>query len=126
MKPLFTLIAFAVVVAPLRAAGLEYTPPVTPPPPDPMSLLFRLFGLTVVTLAVCGGLIWVTRKITQPKIGPASDRLVVESSLTLNARASVHIVKADGQTVAVTTDASGIRSIVVLGEKFDALVEEME
>ncbi|QEL13309.1 hypothetical protein [Limnoglobus roseus] len=126
MKPLTTLIVFALLAGPLRAADLDYTPPVTPAPPDPMSLLVRLVGLTALTLAICGGLIWVTRRVTKPKTGPVNDRLVIESSLTLNTWASVHVLKADGQSVAVTTDATGIRSIVVLSEKFEELVGEVE
>lgn len=125
MKPLTTLVALAILAAPLAAADLAYTPPAAPDPPDPMGLLFRLVGLTALTLCVCGGLVWATRRWTAPKAGPANGRLVVESSLALNGRAGVHVLKADGQAVAVTTDATGIRAIVVLSEPFDALVEEM-
>ncbi len=126
MKPLFTLIAFALLAAPAAAAEFPYTPPAAPPPPDPTGLLFRLVALTAGTLAVCGGLIWATRRVTRPAAGPTNDRLVVESSLTLNSRAGVHVLKADGQAVAVTTDATGIRAIVILGEKFDDLVEDVQ
>ena len=84
MKPLGVLIAF-LLAAPLGAADFAYSPPAAPPPPDPLSLLFRLVGLTALTLAICGGLIWLTRRYTRPASGPTNGRLVLESSLTLNA-----------------------------------------
>lgn len=108
----------------LRADEIAYSQPVVPPPPDPTSLFLRLAMLTACTLLVCGGLIWVVRRGTRGTPGPTNNRLVVTGNLVLNGRSSVHLLKADGQDVAVTTDSTGIRSIVVLSAPFDEVLAE--
>jgi hypothetical protein len=119
-----TLLGFLLFASPVAAAGIEYTPPSVPAPPDPASILVRLVGLVAITFAICGGLIWLMRRSTRVAVGPTNRRLVLEGSLTLNGRSSVHILKADGQSVAVTTDATGIRSIVILSEPFEELLND--
>jgi flagellar biogenesis protein FliO len=121
---LLLALAASILAAPLRAEELAYAPPVAPPPPDPTSLLLRLAGLTAFTLAVCGALIWLVRRGTRAAHGPTSDRLVLLGGLPLHGRSSVHLLKVDGQEVAVTTDATGIRSIVVLSAPFDDVLAE--
>lgn len=124
MMPIRILLALFFLTSPVSAAAVEYAPPAAPAPPDPASILMRLVGLVAITLAICGGLIWLVRRSTRTASGPTNGRLVLEGSLTLNGRSSVHILKADGQSVAVTTDATGIRSIVVLNEPFDELLND--
>jgi hypothetical protein len=67
--------------------GLEYTPPTAPAAPDVAGLIFRLFGLTAAMIALCGGVVWLVRRVKQPaaaKGDPA--RLRHEGSLPLDRR----------------------------------------
>ena len=120
------LLVFAVVLAtvsPLfaNAPGLDYTPPAAPAPPDAAALVLRLAALTAGLLAVCGGVVWFARRATRPTNlkGDGGGRLRHEASLALDRRSAVHLVSVDGQTVAVTTDATGLRSVVLLSEPFE-------
>jgi hypothetical protein len=110
------------------AADLDYTPPAAPAPPDMVGLVFRLVGLTLGLLALCGVVLYFARRATQPKglKGDGGGRLVLESSLVLDRRSSLHIIRVDGQTVAVTTDATGLGSMVLLSDPFDAALEDAE
>ncbi len=103
-----------------------YSPPTAPAPPDAMGLLFRLVGLLALTLAICGGILLWARRLNRVAGADAtgSPRLRKKSSVALDARCAVHLVEVDGQTVAVTTDATGVRSMALLSEPMDAM--EME
>jgi hypothetical protein len=120
-----TRLVVAALLLPLLLAAdapaLAYTPPPPPAAADPLGLLLRLVGLTAAALAVCGGLVWLVRKAGRPAATDpgAAGRLVLESSLALDRKCSLHILKVDGQTVAATTDATGLRSLVLLAEPFD-------
>jgi hypothetical protein len=96
--------------------------------PDPANLLLRLIGLTAALLVLCLGVIWWARRSTRliAAKGNASGRIVLEGSLTLDRRSAVHVIRVDGQSVAVTTDASGLRSIVILSEPFEQVLAESE
>ena len=73
----------------------------------------------------CGGVVWFARRAARPTglKGDGGGRLRHEASLALDRRSAVHLVSVDGQTVAVTTDATGLRSVVVLSEPFEAALE---
>lgn len=107
------------------AAGLDYTPPAAPAPPDMVGLVFRLVGLTLGLLALCGVVLYFARRATRPTglKGDGGGRLVHEGSLALDRRSSLHIIRVDGQTVAVTTDATGLGSMVLLSEPFEDALE---
>jgi hypothetical protein len=127
------LLAFALVLlatSPVLAAGtgLDYTPPAAPAPPDAVGLVFRLVGMTLALLVFCGGVLWYARRAMRPTDlkGDGGGRLKHEGSLVLNRRCAVHLLQVDGQAVAVTIDATGLRSIVVLSEPFEAALEEAE
>jgi len=107
------------------AQALEYTPQPAPAPPDAVGLVFRLFALTAAILAVCAGVVWFARRAARPADlkGDGGGRLTHEASLSLDRRSALHLVTVDGQTVAVTTDATGLRSLVLLSEPFDAALE---
>jgi hypothetical protein len=119
------LLALAVTLAvPAAAAadpGLAYTAPAPPAAPDVTGLVSRLVLLTAGLLTVCGVVAWVSRKKSRPAAATGDvGRLRHEGALALDRRCTVHLVRADGQEVAVTTDATGVRSIVVLSEPFEA------
>jgi hypothetical protein len=122
------LLTFALVLAAVpsvSAADLDYTPPAAPGPPDAAGLIFRLVGMTVALLVLCGGILWFARRATRPTglKGDGGGRLKHEGSLVLNRRCAVHLLRVDGQTVAVTIDAGGLRSLVLLSEPFEAALE---
>ena len=54
--------------------------------------------------------------------GPAG-RLALEGSLALDRRSTLHLVRVDGLTVAVTTDATGLRALVLLSEPFGDMLD---
>jgi hypothetical protein len=51
-------------------------------------------------------------------------RIHHEGSLQLDRRSTIHLMRVDGQTIAVTTDGTGLRSVVLLSEAFDPVFEE--
>jgi hypothetical protein len=109
-------------------ADLDYAPPAPPAPPDPVGLVIRLVGLTAGLLVLCGALIWFARRAAKPAglKGDGGGLLRHEGALVLNRQCTVHLIRADGQTVAATTDATGLRSVVVLTEPFDAALAAAE
>lgn len=121
------LLALALVpllAVPVGAADLGYTPPAAPAPPDLAGLVLRLFGLTAALLVVCGCVMWFARRAGRPgDLKNNAGRLQHEGSLVLDRRCALHIVRVDGQAVAVTTDATGLRSLVLLSEPFDDALE---
>jgi hypothetical protein len=123
-RSLLTLLLLLSLAAPARAVptDLDYAPPAPPAPPDPGGLVLRLIGMTLVLFVVCGGVLWFARRAALPRglKGDGGGRLRHEGSLVLDRHCVVHLIRADGQTIAVTTDSTGIRSIVVLSEPFEA------
>jgi hypothetical protein len=117
-----TLAAPAVALA---ASPAEYTPPTAPAPPDAAGLVLRLLGLTALMLGACGAVVWFARRAARPTNlkGDGGGRLRHEASLALDRRSAVHLVSVDGQTVAVTTDATGLRALVLLNEPFESALE---
>lgn len=109
----------------LAAQALEYTPQPAPAPPDAAGLVLRLFALTAALLAVCAGVVWFARRAARPADlkGDGGGRLKHEASLALDRRSALHVVTVDGQTVAVTTDATGLRSLVLLSEPFETALD---
>lgn len=104
----------------------EYTRPTAPPSLDPVGVVLRLVGLTVVTVLVCGGVLWWGRRAGRIKSAAASPstRLQLDGHLTLDTRAKLFLLRADGQQVIVTTDATGLRSIVPLQDRFEAVADD--
>jgi hypothetical protein len=107
------------------AGGLAYTPPSATGALDPGNLLLRLIGMTAGLLTLCAVVIWLTRRANRLTVSATKNdgRLRHEGTLALDRRSGLHMIWADGQTVAVTTDASGLRSIVVLTEPFDQVLD---
>lgn len=135
-RPLFIVIAFLAVVPTAFAADAPagpsaipiYTPPPVPGAPDPFNLLLRLLGLTAGLMVLCIVVLLIARRVQRrPGLEKnAAGRLKHEGTLALDRRSAVHLISVDGQSVAVTTDASGLRSIVVLAEPFEQELQEAE
>jgi hypothetical protein len=100
---------------------LEYAAPVAPAAPDPAGLVLRLVGMTAGLLVLCAGVLWFARRAARPAglKGDGGGRLRHQGSLALGRHGTLHLLLVDGQTVAVTTDATGLRSLVVLSEPFE-------
>lgn len=107
-------------------AGLDYAPPAPPPPPDPVWLVARLVGMTAVLLGLCGLVAWLARRANRGGLTTGADngRMELVGALPLGGRSAVHLIRVDGRAVAVTTDATGVRSVVVLSESFGAALED--
>lgn len=129
MRP-YALASFALFTVALPAfadsSAFPYTPPTAPPAPDLGGVLLRLGGLTVLTLLLCGGVIWWARRAARKRLlAPnTSGRLVLEARLPLDARNAVVLLRADGHPVIVTTDATGLRSIVPVQPSFDTALAD--
>jgi hypothetical protein len=77
--------------------------------------------LVGVLLMLCLGVLWYarnSRKVPTPHTTPSS-LMELQGTLLLDRRAALHMLRVDGHDVAVTTDASGLKSVVVLTEPFD-------
>ncbi len=127
-RMLSALTVLCVASAPLFAGttgGLEYAPPTAPAAPDIGSLVLRLSLMTAVLVGLCMLVLWLARRANRPVGGTVAGggRVKHEGTLALDRTCAVHLLSVDGQTVAVTTDASGLRSMVVLSEPFDAVLD---
>jgi hypothetical protein len=111
------------------AAGdgtLDYTPPPAPAPADPAGLVLRLVLVTAGALAICGVILWMVRRAqrgSSAAVDP-SGRIRHDGSHALDRRSAVHLLRVDGQMVAVTTDGTGLRSMVLLSDSFPTVLEE--
>lgn len=104
--------------------GLEYAPPPPPAPPSAAGLVFKMVALTLLMLCVCGGVLWFARRAGAQPIGTGpAGRMELQGSLALDRRSTLHLVKVDGLTVAVTTDATGLRALVLLSEPFGDMLD---
>ena len=119
-RVLLALAAGLAAAADAPPDDLSYTPPPAPPPPEPAGLVTRLVGVTAATLLVCGGVLWVAKR-GRGGAAPANPGGLLKpvGRLVLGPRTAVHLIEADGHTVAVTVDATGLRSVTLLSEPFD-------
>jgi uncharacterized iron-regulated membrane protein len=118
---LVVLLVAAPVLWAADAPGLQYTPPEAPAAPNPAALVLRLVGLTAALLGLCAVVLWLARRANRhPTAKDAAGRMQHEGTLALDRRCAVHLIRVDGQAVAVTTDATGLRSVVVLTEPFES------
>lgn len=122
MTRTFLALAALLVSAAQAFAGFDYTPPAAPAPPDVGGLVTRLILITLTMVGLCAGVMWFARRANRPAggTGDGGGRLKLEGSLPLDRTCAVHLIAVDGQTVALTTDGTGLRSLVVLSEQFEA------
>ncbi|AWM37263.1 hypothetical protein GobsT_47930 [Gemmata obscuriglobus] len=124
-----TVLALAALLAStahaLAGDGFDYAPPVAPAPPDLGGLVTRLLLLTLALVGLCAGTVWWARRANRPAggAGDGGGHLKLEGSLPLDRTCAVHLIAVDGQTVALTTDGTGLRSLVVLSETFETALE---
>jgi hypothetical protein len=120
------IVASSCVAAAAAQESLSYTPPPEPVAPDPASLLLRLVMVTAGALAICIGILWLIRRTQRGAVGAGNPtgRIHHDGTLTLDRRSALHVLRVDGQTVAVTTDITGLRSITLLSEPFDMHLAE--
>lgn len=120
-------LAFALLLPAAALAvppGFDYTPPAPPAPPSAAGLVFKMVALTALMLCVCGAVLWFARRAGSQSAGPGpAGRMVLEGSLALDRRSTLHLIRVDGLTVAVTTDASGLRAMVLLSEPFGDMLD---
>ncbi|MBY0456087.1 MAG: hypothetical protein K2V38_01985 [Gemmataceae bacterium] len=113
---------------------MDYAPPVAPAAPDLGGLILKLVLMTLALVALCVGVVWFARRANRPVgvtgkgkgDGKGDGRLVLQGTLALDRLSAVHLVAVDGQTVAVTTDASGLRGLVLLSEPFQPALDAAE
>jgi len=104
---------------------LDYTRPTPPASPSFTGHLVRLVGLTVASMAFLVIMIWMTRRRNRiPNQHTSAGRMEHEGTLQLDRRCAVHMIRVDGQSIAITTDATGLRSVVVLSEPFGPVLQE--
>ncbi len=98
-------------------ADLTYNPPPVPETPGAGYLLVRLVLLTGFVLAICVGLLWLSRRLQRSaRPGLKSGELEYVAALPLNARCALHLLKAGPQPVVIGTDLTGIKATLVLPE----------
>lgn len=122
MTRTFLALAALLLSAVPAFAGFDYTPPAAPAPPDVGALVTRLVLITLLMVGLCAGVVWFAKRANRPAggSGDGGGRLKLEGSLPLDRTCAVHLITVDGQTVALTTDGTGLRSLVVLSEQFEA------
>lgn len=110
--------------APASGLNLDYSPK-WPEPPDTGAMLLRLGFGTVVTLGLCVGTIvfgrrWMQRLPTMT----AARKLQIEECLSLGHRASLYLVKIGESRLIAGTDASGLKSLLVLPTAFQDVFDQ--
>jgi hypothetical protein len=103
-----------------------YTPPVAPPPLDPVGALIRLGFMMAITCLVCGaGVLWARRLGQQNRTtGQQNGRMLHEGTLALDRRSAIHAIRVDGQQVIVAIDATGLKSLTLISEPFENVLAE--
>lgn len=99
-----------------------------PEPPDTGAMLMRLVFGTVTVLVLCVGTLvfgkpWLKRLQIKGTMNPAFH---VEGSVVVGQRAMLHLVRVGGVQLVAGTDASGLKSLVVIPTPFkDVLDDQM-
>lgn len=96
-----------------------------PEPPDTSGMLLRLGFGTVVTLGLCAAtLIFGRRWLQRPAANTTSRKLQIEESIVLGHRATLFLVKVGDSHLVAGTDASGLKSLIVLPAAFHEVLDQ--
>lgn len=93
----------------------DYVPP-DAPAFDFHRLLLRLILWTIFLLALCLAVILLSKRRRHP--ATTTDRMQVEATVPLTRSATLYVVRIEEQTVAVLTDAAGLRGMTLLTPSF--------
>lgn len=121
MKRIVLIIVFGLLTSQVHAADPDpiYTPPQAPGPIDPATILIKLAAITAIALTICVLTVVFFRKRMAGRTKGIPGRLTHRGMLALSGRTAVHLIKADEHLVAVSTDSSGLKSMVILSEPFE-------
>ena len=99
---------------------LAYTPPSVATTPSMSHLVVRLAIMTGVGLAMCVALVWFMRRRWAAAVPQTSGprRLKQVASLSLDRRASLHLLSIGTRKIVVGSDAAGMKAMVLLPESF--------
>lgn len=112
-----------------RETGVDFSySPNWPEPPDTSGMLLRLAFGTVVTLGLCVATLLAGRRWLQRPGDPSSaKKLQIEESVVLGHRATLFLVKVGDTHLVAGTDATGLKSLLVLPTSFtDVLDQQVE
>ena len=109
-----------------RESGTDFSySPIWPEPPDTSGMLLRLGFGTVVTLGLCvATLVFGRRWLQRPAANSTSRKLQIEESLVLGHRATLFLVKVGDSHLVAGTDASGLKSLIVLPTAFHEVLDQ--
>ncbi len=111
-----------------RESGVDFSySPNWPEPPDTSGMLLRLAFGTVATLGLCAGTLVIGRRwLQRPTDGKAAKKIQIEESVVLGHRATLFLVKVGETHLVAGTDASGLKSLIVLPTSFADVLDQQE
>lgn len=105
-----------------------YTPPQAPPTPSPVSLLARLFAMTLFVLLLCAGVLWAIRHFQRQHLSKAVDpsKLRVIEEVMLSHRCAIQLVQVGDARVVFAVDQSGLKACHVVDSHFAGVLSAVE
>lgn len=105
-------------------SDLTYTPQ-WPEPPNAGAMLLRLAIGTVVVLVLCVGSLWFAKPWLQKmQVGSTGSPLLqIQGSVALGSRAVLHLIKIGDTQMVAGTDATGLKSLVVVPTSFREVLD---
>jgi flagellar biogenesis protein FliO len=94
-----------------------YAPPVAPPFHF-HDLLWRLIIWTVFLMALCLLVLLVSKARRRFRLASQTNSLRLQAVVPLSYRARLYLVQVEEQTVAVVSDAGGLRTLILLSPVF--------
>ncbi|MEJ5274303.1 MAG: hypothetical protein WHU94_00200 [Thermogemmata sp.] len=94
-----------------------YTPPVAPSFHF-YELLWRLVMWTIFLMAMCLLMLLVSKARRRSRLATQTNSLRLQAVVPLSYRAKLYLVQVEEQTVAVASDAGGLRTLILLSPTF--------
>jgi flagellar biogenesis protein FliO len=94
-----------------------YNPPIAPPF-NFHDLLWRLILWTVFLIGLCLVVLLINKRWRRVRLAAQTDSLHLQVVVPLSHRANLYLVQVEEQTVAVTSDAGGLRTMILLSPVF--------